>query len=116
MLQQTQVKTVHQYFSRFIERFPTLENLANASIDEVLKYWEGLGYYNRAIKLHQTSQIVQNEFQGRFPDHYQQLIDLPGIGPYTAGAIASFAFNIAGAGHRRKCGSGDQSNFSYYRR
>ena len=94
MLQQTQVKTVNQYFSRFIERFPTVENLANASIEEVLKYWEGLGYYNRAIKLHQTSQIVKNEFQGRFPDNYQQLLNLPGIGPYTAGAIASFAFNI----------------------
>ena len=94
MLQQTQVKTVNQYFSRFIERFPTVENLANASIEEVLKYWEGLGYYNRAIKLHQTSQIVKNEFQGRFPENYQQLLNLPGIGPYTAGAIASFAFNL----------------------
>ena len=94
MLQQTQVKTVNQYFLRFIERFPTVENLANASIDEVLKYWEGLGYYNRAIKLHQTSQIVKDEFQGRFPDNYQQLLNLPGIGPYTAGAIASFAFNL----------------------
>jgi len=94
MLQQTQVKTVNQYFLRFIERFPTVENLANASIDEVLKYWEGLGYYNRAIKLHQTSQMVKDEFQGRFPDNYQQLLTLPGIGPYTAGAIASFAFNL----------------------
>lgn len=94
MLQQTQVKTVNQYFSRFIERFPTVESLANASIEEVLKYWEGLGYYNRAIKLHQTSQIVKNEFQGRFPGNYQELLNLPGIGPYTAGAIASFAFNI----------------------
>lgn len=94
MLQQTQVKTVNQYFSRFIERFPTVESLANASIEEVLKYWEGLGYYNRAIKLHQTSQIVKNEFQGRFPSNYQELLNLPGIGPYTAGAIASFAFNI----------------------
>lgn len=94
MLQQTQVKTVNQYFSRFIKRFPTVESLANASIEEVLKYWEGLGYYNRAIKLHQTSQIVKNEFQGRFPGNYQELLNLPGIGPYTAGAIASFAFNI----------------------
>jgi A/G-specific adenine glycosylase len=94
MLQQTQVKTVNQYFSRFIERFPTVENLASASVEEVLKYWEGLGYYNRAIKLHQTAQIVKNEFQGRFPDNYQQLLNLPGIGPYTAGAIASFAFNL----------------------
>ncbi len=95
MLQQTQVKTVKPYFFRFIERFPTVEKLADASIEEVLKYWEGLGYYHRAIKLHQTSQIVKNEFQGRFPDNYQQLLDLPGIGPYTAGAIASFAFNLA---------------------
>jgi len=94
MLQQTQIKTVNQYFLRFIERFPTVENLAHASIDEVLKYWEGLGYYNRAIKLHQTSQIIKDEFQGRFPDNYQQLLNLPGIGPYTAGAIASFAFNL----------------------
>ena len=95
MLQQTQVKTVHQYFLRFIERFPTVESLADASIEEVLKYWEGLGYYNRAVKLHQTSQIIKNVFQGHFPDNYQHLLDLPGIGPYTAGAIASFAFNIA---------------------
>jgi len=94
MLQQTQVNTVNQYFPRFIERFPTVESLANASIEEVLKYWEGLGYYNRAIKLHQTSQMVKNEFQGRFPDNYPQLLDLPGIGSYTAGAIASFAFNL----------------------
>ena len=94
MLQQTQVKTVSQYFPRFIEKFPTVEDLANASIELVLKYWEGLGYYNRAINLHQTSQIIKNKFQGCFPANYQQLLNLPGIGPYTAGAIASFAFNI----------------------
>jgi len=94
MLQQTQVKTVNQYFLRFIKRFPTVENLANASVDEVMKYWEGLGYYNRAVKLYQTSQVVKDEFQGRFPDNYQQLLNLPGIGPYAAGAIASIAFNL----------------------
>ena len=93
MLQQTQVKTVYQYYLRFIDRFPTVEILSGASTEQVLKYWEGLGYYNRAIKLRLAAQIIQNKFRGNFPANYQQLIGLPGIGPYTAGAIASFAFN-----------------------
>ena len=95
MLQQTQVKTVYHYFLRFIERFPTVEALADASTEQVMKYWEGLGYYNRAVKLHQTAQIIKNKFRGCFPENYLQLLDLPGIGAYTAGAIASFAFNIS---------------------
>ena len=95
MLQQTQVKTVYHYFLRFIERFPIVEVLADASTEQVMKYWEGLGYYNRAVKLHQTAQIIKNKFRGCFPENYLQLLDLPGIGAYTAGAIASFAFNIS---------------------
>ena len=93
MLQQTQVKTASQYYLRFINKFPTIEILSCASTEQVLKYWEGLGYYNRAIKLHQTAQIIMDKFQGNLPGEFEQLIDLPGIGPYTAGAIASFAFN-----------------------
>ena len=93
MLQQTQVKTASQYYLRFINKFPTVEILSCASTEQVLKYWEGLGYYNRAIKLHQTAQIIMDKFQGNLPGEFEQLIDLPGIGPYTAGAIASFAFN-----------------------
>ena len=72
MLQQTQVKTVYHYFLRFIERFPTVEALADASTEQVMKYWEGLGYYNRAVKLHQTAQIIKNKFRGCFPENYLQ--------------------------------------------
>lgn len=94
MLQQTQVKTVYPYFLRFIERFPSVGVLANAPAEQVMKCWEGLGYYRRAMNLHTTAQIIQNKFHGYLPENYQQLLDLPGIGPYTAGAIASFAFNL----------------------
>ena len=92
MLQQTQVKTVLPYYAKFLKRFPTVENLARARIQTVLKVWEGLGYYSRARNLHRTAKIVTTEMNGRFPDSVKQLLQLPGIGPYTAGAIASFAF------------------------
>lgn len=71
-----------------------MQKLADASLKEVLKYWEGLGYYQRAVKLYQAAQIIQSKYQGYFPANYQQLLRLPGIGPYTAGAIASFAFHL----------------------
>ena len=93
MLQQTQVKTVYPYYLRFIDQFSTVGELADAPIALVLKYWEGLGYYHRAIKLHQTARIIKDKFQGKFPEKYEDLLDLPGIGHYTAGAIASFAYN-----------------------
>ena len=93
MLQQTQVKTVIPYFLRFIERFPSLKHLAEASEDEVLAYWSGLGYYRRGRNLPRAARLIQTEFNGVFPSDTQQLITLPGIGDSTAAAIASLAFN-----------------------
>jgi A/G-specific adenine glycosylase len=94
MLQQTQVKTVIPYFLRFIERFPDLYSLAHASEDEVLALWSGLGYYSRGRYLHQTAKIIQLKYQGQFPTETQTLQQLPGIGPSTAAAIRSQAFNL----------------------
>ncbi len=91
MLQQTQVTTVIPYFQAFVTKFPELETLAKASIDEVLPYWSGLGYYARARNLHKTAQIIYQ--QQRFPDTLPELMALPGIGQSTAGAILSIAFN-----------------------
>jgi len=92
MLQQTQVATVIPYFERFMDSFPTVEALANASIDDVLHHWTGLGYYARARNLHKTAQRVTFDMGQQFPDSIEQLIDLPGIGRSTAGAIRSIAF------------------------
>lgn len=92
MLQQTQVKTVTPYFTRFIEAFPSINSLAEAPLDQVLKLWEGLGYYSRARNLHRAAQQIVNEFGGTLPHSTVQLQRLPGIGRYTAGAIASIAF------------------------
>ena len=92
MLQQTQVSTVIPYFERFMHSYPTVETLAAAPLDEVLHHWTGLGYYARARNLHKTAQQVSNELGGLFPDNVSQLIELPGIGRSTAGAISSIAF------------------------
>ncbi|HEY4689641.1 MAG TPA: A/G-specific adenine glycosylase [Anaerolineae bacterium] len=94
MLQQTQVDTVVPYFKRFTARFPNLKSLADAPLDEVLKLWEGLGYYARARNLHRAAQIVSRELKGRFPKTVEGLMRLPGVGRYTAGAIASLAFGV----------------------
>ncbi len=89
MLQQTQVKTVlERYYIPFIERFPTLKSLGEAPLDDVLKMWEGLGYYNRAKNLHRTASLVET-----LPNDIEELIKLPGIGQNTAHALAAFAFN-----------------------
>jgi A/G-specific adenine glycosylase len=90
MLQQTQVATVIPYFERWLSRFPTVEALATAPLSEVLKAWEGLGYYRRARLLHEGAKRVAE--RGGLPEHYGELLKLPGIGPYTAAAIASLAF------------------------
>jgi A/G-specific adenine glycosylase len=90
MLQQTQVSTVIPYFNAFVEKFPTIECLAQAPIDEVLHCWSGLGYYARARNLHKTARLIVE--QGHFPDKLDDLVTLPGIGLSTAGAILSIAF------------------------
>jgi A/G-specific adenine glycosylase len=94
MLQQTQVDTVVPYFKRFVSRFPTVKALADAPLDDVLKLWEGLGYYARARNLHHAAQIVSRELRGRFPATVEGLMRLPGVGRYSAGAIASLAFGV----------------------
>ncbi|HEY0893942.1 MAG TPA: A/G-specific adenine glycosylase, partial [Cellvibrio sp.] len=92
MLQQTQVTTVIPYFERFIAQFPTVQSLAAAPIDEVLHLWTGLGYYARARNLHKCAQTVVNQYGGEFPATVDALVDLPGIGRSTAGAIVSIAY------------------------
>ena len=93
MLQQTQVATVIPYYHRFLKRFPTVRRLAQAGLSNVLRVWEGLGYYSRARHLHRASQMVVDRFDGRIPDRVEDLLTLPGIGRYTAGAILSIAYN-----------------------
>ncbi len=92
MLQQTQVETVKPYYERFLRRFPTVQRLARARLDTVLKLWEGLGYYSRARNLHSAAREVAGRYDGRLPHTKDELLALPGIGVYTAGAIASIAF------------------------
>ena len=93
MLQQTQITTVIPYYERWMGRFPNVEELAKSSLDEVLKFWQGLGYYSRARNLHAASQQVMEVYDGRIPQQHAQLLKLPGIGRYTAGAVASIAFS-----------------------
>jgi A/G-specific adenine glycosylase len=93
MLQQTTVVAVVPYFERFIERFPTIHELAAADEDEVLRCWEGLGYYSRARNIHKTARLIACDHAGRFPSDHRLLMKFPGIGRYTAGAIVSFAFD-----------------------
>ena len=78
---------------RFIESFPTVFDLANASEEQVLKLWQGLGYYSRARNLHATAKIIANDYAGGFPNNFKELLKLKGVGDYTAAAIASFSFN-----------------------
>jgi A/G-specific adenine glycosylase len=94
MLQQTQVATVVDYFNRFVERFPTIEALAAAPEQEVLRLWEGLGYYRRARQLHRAAQVIVAEHGGRFPRDLDAVRALPGIGRYTAGAVLSIAYDL----------------------
>jgi A/G-specific adenine glycosylase len=93
MLQQTRVDTVIPYWHRFLEAFPTVHDLAEANRQQVLKLWEGLGYYSRGRNLHDAAKTVAEKFDGSLPDSYDQISELKGIGPYTAAAILSIAFN-----------------------
>ena len=94
MLQQTRVDTVIPYYERFLDWFPTVEALANAPEQRLLKAWEGLGYYSRVRNMQVAAQQIMNEFNGEFPSTYEGISSLKGIGPYTAGAISSIAFNL----------------------
>lgn len=94
MLQQTRVEAVKPYFYRFMERLPEISDLAEIPQEELNKLWEGLGYYSRARNLKKCAQVLMEQYNGQMPADYQKLLKLPGIGSYTAGAIASFAFNL----------------------
>ncbi len=95
MLQQTQVARVEEYWPRFLARFPTVDALAGATAGVVRESWEGLGYYRRVAHLHQLARVVVSEHDGRIPEQPEELRRLPGVGPYTAGAVASFAYEHA---------------------
>ena len=94
MLQQTRVEVVVPFFERFLERFPTIESLAQSDIEEVLQFWAGLGYYRRARMLHAAAKRVHDDLQGVIPTDLDGLLALPGVGPYTAAAIGSLAFGL----------------------
>lgn len=94
ILQQTRVDQGLPYYERFVERFPSVRDLAEAPEDDVMKLWEGLGYYSRARNLHFTAKLIHQEFAGEFPNTHEGLLKLKGVGPYTAAAIGSIAFNL----------------------
>jgi len=94
IMQQTRIEQGTSYYLKFVEHFPTVQDLAHAAEEEVLMLWQGLGYYSRARNLHATAKQIVNEFGGKFPQTIEQLQTLKGIGEYTAAAIASFAFNL----------------------
>ncbi len=94
MLQQTQASRVTKKFDSFLNTFPSFEKLARAPLTHVLKEWQGLGYNRRALNLHRLAQEVVSKYKGKLPQTYTELLDLPGIGPNTAGSVLAFAFNI----------------------
>lgn len=95
ILQQTRIAQGLPYYERFVTTYPTVFDLASAPEQDVIRLWQGLGYYSRARNLHQTAQFITQQFNGKFPETYAELLKLKGIGPYTAAAIASFAFDEA---------------------
>lgn len=94
MLQQTRIEAVINYYDRFLKALPTIRDLAQVEEDALLKLWEGLGYYSRARNLKKAAVMMEETYGGRFPDTYEDILRLPGIGPYTAGAVGSFAFGL----------------------
>src|SRR5574341_380447 len=92
MLQQTQVSRVREYYPRFLQRYPTLHDLANARPLQVREVWDGLGYYRRVENLYRLAQVVVKDHQAKVPDQPEVLRTLPGVGPYTANAVATFAY------------------------
>lgn len=95
MLQQTQVTTMLPYYEKFLERYPTVEHLASATLEDVLSLWSGLGYYSRARNLHRSARLIRDKYNGRFPDQLDEALALPGVGDYTARAILSVAYGQA---------------------
>src|SRR5512133_1482428 len=93
ILERTRVNQGVEYYNRFVATYPSITDLAKASEDEVLKLWQGLGYYTRARNMLTTARVIVNEMSGEFPDTFERLITMKGIGEYTAAAIASLAFN-----------------------
>ena len=94
MLQQTQVNRVKEFYHRFLKQLPDFKSLATASEETVIELWGGLGYYNRARNLQKTAQIIMQDYHGQFPTDHADILDLPGIGEYTAGAVMTFALNL----------------------
>lgn len=94
MLQQTQVATVIPYYINFLERFPTSSDLAKATLEEVHTYWQGLGYYRRGENLWKGAKVIEDRWQGKFPTEPELIKDIPGIGPYTLGAVCSIAYGL----------------------
>ncbi|MEG2199215.1 MAG: hypothetical protein RRY25_02870, partial [Anaerovorax sp.] len=92
MLQQTRVETVKPYFDEFMKELPTVKKLAEAEEGQLLKLWEGLGYYNRVRNLQKAAKLIMEQYKGQFPTSYEKILSLPGIGTYTAGAISSICF------------------------
>lgn len=93
MLQQTQVERVVGYYTRFLEKYPTIESLAETNYEELFPYYQGLGYYGRARRMIELAQVVVEKYNGLFPDDFEQLRKLPGIGTYTAQALLAFGYN-----------------------
>lgn len=93
MLQQTRIEAVFGYYDRFLKNLPTIQDLAQVDEEKLLKLWEGLGYYNRARNLKKAAQMIEEKYHGEMPKKFEELLELPGIGEYTAGAISSIAFN-----------------------
>lgn len=93
MLQQTRIEAVKEYYKRFIKELPTIQDLAKIEEEKLLKLWEGLGYYNRARNLKKAAQMIEEKYQGKMPKSAKELLNLPGIGEYTAGAISSIAYD-----------------------
>ena len=112
MLQQTRVEAVWNYYLRFLAALPTVEDLAAAEEDKLLKLWEGLGYYNRARNLQKCARVIVNDLHGEFPTDYDGWLALPGIGPYTAGAVASICFDCRS--EERRVGKECRSRWSPY--
>ena len=94
MLQQTTVATVLTYFDKWMKHFPTIQDLANADLQEVLLVWQGMGYYTRARKIHECAKVLVQQYNGKIPNSREELLKLPGIGPYSASSICCFAFNM----------------------